>query len=1116
MMSGSIRTGLALVVVGGVGLTAMGQTRPASQPATTLLLAWETDYAAGVAVGRRNNQPILVRAGAVWCGWCKELDKEVAKPAVQDELRRWARIYVDVDRLPKEARPLAIGPVPALRALSPSGRLVASHDGYLEADDLIQWLKDNYSSAGGSGVMTVGSRTETTGETLERLMKDLDRRDPAVREAAIRRLILVPKRSIGPMVEALAGGGLATRLGALEVLSEWGAPVDGMDPWQPETLAVDRLDALRKWAARPDQIATSRPAELTAGQLAMVRREIAKLLSEEVSTAEVDAIRERMARHGQLLLPEVYEALKTATTDRARERLTGLRYRLMATDELAFSWPGGLERLAALDVETRHRAAEELVRRATAADEPLLLELFSDPDSMVREISLRALRKIGGSQASGALARLLKDPEPNVRAAVLKQLAESPTPAMVPKIAEYVAGEKDPDLVVHAIRVLRATKGQASVECLMSLLTYASWQVRAEAAEAIGEILSQGQSITIKLKKDAYAALLKLLDDSDGFVVGVAVKSLRASDLGDAADALARAADRHPELAADVLGLLAENAQMRTKAIPHLRRFCAHANAAVRAVAIASLCKATPNGAEKELATTLKDTASRVRVAAANALFEIVQARRPRPDDEAFVHYQVESSSSTGLMGAIIRSFRGARDSSSTVVVVPEPAGPQPRTQPAEAASSAPAPAVSPDVTTAEASRDDKWLDKFRAGTDRPKWMDGLLPALEGMLDAEAAEERLAAAVALVPFGRDERALPVLLAVVRQRPELVGTAAGALPWLPWDERLELFRTLTALNAGPGTLRQIADRMAVWPDPRAAQPLWGQFADKYMTPETAARLLDSLRRVYFGNYTYNASSAPLGRRRRAIADAGRRAIEGPELQRVAALALLLGASLKDAGETAAEIASDARHSEALRRDAFQVQLLSATRTESQKLAAAALTGTDPALARMALQYLAEGGESLRTLRGGAFYLYFQNPAFERMTVAQTGQPIKVTAPTGLTVEQLGPLLDNADARTAAEAAYLLATLKEPAGLDRLVAYWRQQARNDSAIKRLVYRAVAALDDDSQAPLLEEIYRTFPKGDYGLREFYWTIRDMSGPNLINLRKQIRDEVGMDNLQ
>lgn len=35
-------------------------------------------------------------------------------------------------------------------------------------------------------------------------------------------------------------------------------------------------------------------------------------------------------------------------------------------------------------------------------------------------------------------------------------------------------------------------------------------------------------------------------------------------------------------------------------------------------------------------------------------------------------------------------------------------------------------------------------------------------------------------------------------------------------------------------------------------------------------------------------------------------------------------------------------------------------------------------------------------------------------------------------------------------------------------------------------------------------------------YGLREFHWAIRAMSGDRVLKLRKRIRDEVGMENLQ
>jgi hypothetical protein len=64
--------------------------------------------------------------------------------------------------------------------------------------------------------------------------------------------------------------------------------------------------------------------------------------------------------------------------------------------------------------------------------------------------------------------------------------------------------------------------------------------------------------------------------------------------------------------------------------------------------------------------------------------------------------------------------------------------------------------------------------------------------------------------------------------------------------------------------------------------------------------------------------------------------------------------------------------------------------------------------------------------------------------------------------------------------------------------------------------MVYRAITRLDDDSQTPILEEIYAVMGKNQWQLHRFYWTIRGMHGPNILKLRKKIRDEVGMVKLQ
>lgn len=1104
-------------------------TRPASGPIERPL-DWATDYGAAVERARQAGVPILVRAGAVWCGWCKELEKELAKPQVQAELRRWALIYVDVDRVPQEARLLAFGPVPALRVLSPSGRLVDSHDGYLQAEELIEWLSNRYTSAAApEGVATSGSDSSETAEDLvAELVRDLDRRDPAVREAAIRRLMLVPEQSAQPLVEALDVGNLATRLGAMEVLREWGGPIDGLDPWRPESVSAEVLQTLRQWAAKPQNIAGGKPTELTPGQWESVRRDLARLLQEDVSTAEADAIRERLARYGTLPLPEVYEAMRRAATDQARERLTCLRYRLVASDELVFSWPGGLERLAALDVGTRHAAADELAARCGAADEPLLLELFSDPDGLVREIALRGLHKVAGAQASGALVHLLNDPEPNVRAAVLKQMAESPSARIVTAVSEYVGREPDADLVVHAIRVLRSARNKAAAECLSGLLTHANWQVRAEAAEALGEILVVGDDLTAKDRRDTYKSLLVALEDSDSFVVSVAVKSLGYSDLPEAADALARAADRHPDLAADVLKLLVESSEYRNRAIPHLRRFCGHERASVRAVAIAALCQSVPHNVEREMLAALGDSSARVRIAAAAALLQLMEAQRPRPDEDASVHIQAGGVSES-FFGALFRGFRrGSRIATS------QPPGTQPPgTQPSgtQSAGTQPAgswPASAPAVQAAgrdeeihaaghaESSKQDRWLEGFHAGQKRPKWMGATVPPLQAMLAGESSEEQLAAAVNLIGFGHDKSALPVLLATLEQRPELAGTAAGALPWLTWDKRIELFEVLHPLANNPAVVAIIADRMAAWPDPRAADPLWRLLDDSQMSPQSAASVLDALRQIYFGDYKYFAYSAPAERRQQAIHDTSLRAASGSALQRAAALALVLSVSLADADRQAEQVLNDPDAPASLRQDALRVRLLSQSRSGAQKLVAEALKGTDDGLRVVALRFLAEGPESMSPLQSGTFHLFYQNPAVERHDVFHAGTVIRVKAPVQLEPDVLRPLLDSPDPRTAALAGYVLATLQEADGLEPLVYYWREQARDNYTIRRLVYRAVAALNDDSQTPLLEEIYRTYGRNDYWLRDFYWTIRSMSGINVLKLRKQIRDEVGMDALR
>ena len=162
-------------------------------------------------------------------------------------------------------------------------------------------------------------------------------------------------------------------------------------------------------------------------------------------------------------------------------------------------------------------------------------------------------------------------------------------------------------------------------------------------------------------------------------------------------------------------------------------------------------------------------------------------------------------------------------------------------------------------------------------------------------------------------------------------------------------------------------------------------------------------------------------------------------------------------------------------------------------------------------KAALVYLANGPEAVTQLRK-SLYVSTSFPS----TRYGSNTAVVLEPPRGLTAEALRPLLAGGDPADAACAGYLLCLLGDRAGLDPLVTYYREHGRQDHGLRRLVFRAVAAIGDDSLVPILDEAYKDSEGDSYDVREYYWTIRTMNGPNVLKLRKQIRDTVGMDQLR
>ena len=104
-------------------------------------LPWSDSLARGYTQAERTRKPLFVRAGSETCRFCRALAATIAKPAVQEELQRWTLVEIDIDKAPDDARQLAVGPIPALRLVTATGRLAAETEGALSADDLVAWLQ---------------------------------------------------------------------------------------------------------------------------------------------------------------------------------------------------------------------------------------------------------------------------------------------------------------------------------------------------------------------------------------------------------------------------------------------------------------------------------------------------------------------------------------------------------------------------------------------------------------------------------------------------------------------------------------------------------------------------------------------------------------------------------------------------------------------------------------------------------------------------------------------------------------------------------------------------------------------------------------------------------------
>lgn len=973
------------------------------------VVQWFEEPAAARREAIVSGRPLFVYAMMPSCPACIAQGDAFYEREVIASLGNWVCLYLDANAYPEEALKWKVVVTPSFRVGTPWGKVLAERDGGLSARELAEWLRESGSRAARYGQevsRALSGDGKLSDEQVAGLVELLGSREAQVREAAIGRLAAYGAKGAGAVVEALEEGGLGTRLSAVEILKVWEAPVEGVDPWRPATVEAS-LGRILEWLEL-EEFALSLPSGVE------MEADFAALAGEDEERAAGAAA--RLARIGPDLLDEVRERAAAERRDVPRERLMLLRYRLVMPEELARERADLLYALVSRKPAERARAVEAVSRLGGTENEALYLELFQDGDEMVREVALGALRRSAGPAANRTLAELLGDPQPNVRAQVLKELGERPTSNVAGILEEYVKGEEDEDLVGHAVRTLGEIRSVRATNVLAGLSGHPSWQVRASVAEALGERDSYRGRMTPAGQK----ALKALLGDADTFVVAKAIEGVVDCSF-DVITELARAAERLPEMAVKAVSAMGSYEGGRMKAVGYLRKFTKHEDAAVRAEALVALVEATNLNVHDEVEAAFKDEDSQVRQAAA----------------------------------AVVEKLAGEGGNAKVLL--------------------------------------DEWGG-----------------ALLEMLSAEEARERLGAGTALVSLKAKDEALGVLKEVAAGHEELRGEVAEVMRYLEWEDREGLFEYLKGLELSEDAYDTLIGRFADKAPPEAIGYLWRE-VDSGAGSGSLSVFHNALVRVYFGEDNYYSSQmrSPVEAKKLAK-EAGKRLTANDDAVRTLALSLMMVADSKAAGRKAEELFTAEGISEAMRRNALLVLMLSEPAGQVGR-AVEALSSEDRQMRGVGMGFLAHGNS------GG---LYSHALSYGSDTIYLNYIDVEVFkpegAPKGVTTEMLRSLLSDGDVDVRAGAAYLLAKLGDASGVRTLAAAWREGG--GYSYRDELREVIATLGDDRWTPILEEVYNMFdPEDDqYEIKEFYWGIRPMKGPKVLALRKRIRLEVGVNNLR
>ena len=548
----------------------------AAEPASTNARpTFHPTLAAASEIAAADQSIVLLDFGAEWCGPCKAMKKNTFPAKEFTEGAGAVRIaMVDIDANQKMAQSLNVTAVPTLVLLTPDGKIVSRHTGYLDAPGLVDWIKTGRErmkngqwegTAPSSKLDALAKKAAADGldtNDFKALIAALGDPDPAERAGVAKLLIAVREAAVPPLIEAVADPYLGVRLGAGDLLAKLATNAPMMDPWQSPAELADTVAALKKWWADTGKLPPpGEPRVVDASTIASIHTAIDALRSGD-GAKRTEAMSALVA-HGMAALPALRAASKKY--ERENPRLLALiedvRWSILVPDAVDRRAGGVRQSLARWSSTERQDAATRLGRAGRDAI-PALAELANDSDPLVVENAVRTLSTVGGKDAIPAMAALLKASDSNLRMTAAQALGKTKSADAAPHLLTVLSDENE----IVACTALSALNEINSKEAFMNpspgakdtlstnmvaamqkALADSRWRVRATAAEVAGKLHVNELSGELK----------KLLADPDAFVVKNTLVALKSVGGSPEAAQLVALANRLPSLRGDAVEMMA-------------------------------------------------------------------------------------------------------------------------------------------------------------------------------------------------------------------------------------------------------------------------------------------------------------------------------------------------------------------------------------------------------------------------------------------------------------------------------------------------------------------------------------------------------------------------------